>query len=189
MCKDANTYPMHGRRDTLVGASKLVVELDRLAHSAGGYTTATNIQSGPVGSCNIQSNTKLVFCLMHQELRGLESMSLQILAHASEIASTHGLEVDSSRILHLEPGKFWEEAVDCVRRACGDKGIGARTDTAHDSTMTQLKCPTAMVFARAKNGVSHAAYEWTDKADCAESAAVLGRSILNFDQILESRTA
>lgn len=184
---DANTYPMHGRRDTLVGASKLVVELDKLAHTAGGYTTATNIQSGPVGSCNIQSNTKLVFCLMHQELRGLEDMAQQILAQANEIASTHGLDIDSSRILHLEPGSFWEEAVDCVRRACGDKGIGARTDTAHDSTMTQLKCPTAMVFARAKNGVSHAAHEWTDKADCAESATVLGRSVLNFDQILRSR--
>jgi N-carbamoyl-L-amino-acid hydrolase len=90
---------MHGRRDSLVGASKLVVELDRLAHSAGGYTTATNIQSGPVGSCNIQSNTKLVFCLMHQELRGLENMGLQIMAHASEIASTHGLTIESSRIL------------------------------------------------------------------------------------------
>ena len=136
---------MHGRRDTLVGASKLVVELDKLAHSSGGYTTATNIQSGPVGSCNIQSNTKLVFCLMHQELQGLESMAVQIMAHANEIASIHGLDVDSSRILHLEPG-------------------------------------------RAKNGISHAAHEWTDKADCAESATVLGRSVLNFDQILEDRT-
>lgn len=178
---------MHGRRDSLVGASKLVVELDRLAHTAGGYTTATNIQSGPVGSCNIQSNTKLVFCLMHQELQGLERMGSQIMAQVSEISSTHGLQIESSRILHLEPGLFWEEAVDCVRRACGDKGVGARTDTAHDSTMTQLKCPTAMVFARAKGGVSHAAHEWTEKEDCAESATALGRSVLNFDQILRDR--
>lgn len=180
---------MHGRRDTLVGASKLVVELDKLAHTAGGYTTATNIQSGPVGSCNIPSNTKLVFCLMHQKLQGLESMGQHIIAQAKKIADAHGLEIESSRILHLEPGSFWEEAIDCVRRACGSKGIGARTDTAHDSTMTQLKCPTAMVFARARNGVSHAAHEWTDQADCAESAAVLGKAVLNFDQILIDRHA
>lgn len=180
---------MEGRRDTLVGASKLVVELDKLAHTAGGYTTATNIQSGPVGSCNIQSNTKLVFCLMHQKLPGLESMGEQIIERANEIAYAHKLGIESSRILHLEPGSFWEEAVDCVRRACGNKGIGARTDTAHDSTMTQLKCPTAMVFARAKDGVSHAAHEWTDQADCAESATALGKSVLNFDQILMDRNA
>lgn len=179
---------MEGRRDTLVGASKLVVGLDKLAHTAGGYTTATNIQSGPVGSCNIQSNTRLVFCLMHQKLQGLESMGEQIIARANEIAHSHSLSIETSRILHLEPGSFWDEAVDCVRRACGSKGIGARTDTAHDSTMTQLKCPTAMVFARAKDGVSHAAHEWTDQADCAESAAVLGKSVLNFDQILRERS-
>jgi N-carbamoyl-L-amino-acid hydrolase len=183
----ANTYPMHGRRDSLVGASKLVVELDGLAYSAGGYTTATGLQSGPVGCCNIQSDTKLVFCVMHQELQGLESMGNQILSKAKAIASAHGLDLEHSRLMHLEPGTFWEEAVDCVRRACGDKGIGARTDTAHDSTMTQLKCPTAMVFARAKDGVSHAAHEWTDKEDCAESASVLGKSVLNFDQILRER--
>jgi len=74
-----------------------------------------------------------------------------------------------------------------VRRACGDKGIGARTDTAHDSTMTQLVCPTAMVFARAKDDVSHAAHKWTDNPDCAEAANVLGKSVLNFDQLLEGR--
>jgi len=183
----ANTYPMHGRRDTLVGASKLIVELDNLAHTAGGYTTATNIQSGPVGSCNIQSNTKIVFCLMHQELQGLENMGLQAAAKAKTIASAHGLELESARIMHLEPGTFRKEAVDCVRRACGDKGIGARTDTAHDSTMTQLVCPTAVVFARARNGVSHAAHEWTDKKDCAEAATVLGKSVLNFDEMLTDK--
>lgn len=183
----ANTYAMHGRRDTLVGAGKFIVELDELAYTAGGYTTATGIQSGPVGSCNIQSNTKVVFCLMHQNLEGLESMGSEIAAKAKRIASIHGLELDWFRTMHLEPGKFWDEAIDCVRRACGDEGIGARTDTAHDSTMTQLVCPTAMVFARGKAGVSHAAHEWTDKEDCGKAANVLGKSVLSFDQLLRDR--
>ncbi|KAL1587014.1 hypothetical protein WHR41_04129 [Cladosporium halotolerans] len=184
----ANTYPMHGRRDALVGASRLIVELDNLAHVADGYTTATNIQSGPVGSCNIQSSTKLVFCLMHKELLSLNNMGQQAHEKARSIASMHGLELEWSRAMHLEPGHFWEEAVDCVRRACGgDRGMGARTDTAHDSTMTQLVCPTAMVFARSKDGVSHAAHEWTNREDCAESASVLGRAVLNFDQTLKKK--
>lgn len=183
----ANTYPMHERRDALVGASKLIMELDSLAHAADGYTTATNIQSGPVGSCNIQSTTKLVFCLMHKELQGLDNMGQQAHEKATSIASMHGLELEWSRAMHLAPGHFWEEAIDCVRRACGDRGMGARTDTAHDSTMTQLVCPTAMVFARSKGGVSHAAHEWTDQEDCAESASVLGQTVLNFDQALKEK--
>ncbi|KAI6891080.1 hypothetical protein KC318_g14073 [Hortaea werneckii] len=181
----ANTYPMFGRKDSLVGASKLITELDELAYSSGGYTTATNIQSGPVGSCNIQSWTKLVFCNMHRELGGLTTMEEAITSNAQAIAARHGLELRMSRIMHLEPGSFWPGAVACVERACGGRGIGAKTLTAHDSTMTTLVCPTAMVFARGKHGISHCAKEWTSKEDCAESALVLGRAVLNFDETLK----
>lgn len=183
----ANTYPMERRRDTLVGASKLIVALEDLAYSAGGYTTTTNIQSGPPGSCNIQSFTKVVFALMHPDKASIDKMAAEITLKTQAIASHHGLELDMSEILHLDPGKFWPEAVDCVKRACGDRGMAARTDTAHDSTMTTLKCPTAMVFARGKDGVSHAAHEFTSKEDCAESATVLGKAVLNFDQLLREK--
>lgn len=49
----ANTYDMEGRKDTLVGASKVIVELERLADSAHGRSTTTNIQSGPVGAWEV----------------------------------------------------------------------------------------------------------------------------------------
>ncbi|KAF1354588.1 hypothetical protein BDV97DRAFT_418396 [Delphinella strobiligena] len=183
----ANTYPMHGRRDSLVGASRLICDLEQLAYDVDGYTTTTNIQSGPVGSCNIQSWTKVVFCLMHKELGSLESMGNITNNKAKSIAARHGLELEFNRIMHLEPGNFWPEAVDCVKRACGDKGIASNTMTAHDSTMTRLLCPTAMVFARAKDGISHCAREWTSKEDCVESAVVLGKAVLNFDQLLADK--
>ncbi|GAB7358071.1 hypothetical protein MBLNU230_g0233t1 [Neophaeotheca triangularis] len=183
----ANTYPMHGRRDTLVGAGKIITALDQLAYDCNGYTTVTNIQSGPVGACNIQSDTKMVFCLMHPDADSLIDMEKAIRKEIKSVASMHGLGWNIERILELWPGKFGEEAVDCVKRACGDRGIGARTDTAHDSTMTQLVCPTAMVFARGKDGISHAPEEWTSKEDCAESALVLGRAVLNLDALLRAK--
>lgn len=136
---------------------------------------------------NIQSWTKIVFCLMHPELAALEDMGRSATQKARSIASASGLGLEVSRILHLEPGTFWPDAVDCVKRACGEKGMGAPTLTAHDSTMTTLVCPTAMVFARAKDGVSHCAKEWTTQEDCAESALTLGRAVLNFDQLLKDR--
>ncbi|KAK5137441.1 hypothetical protein LTR08_008419 [Meristemomyces frigidus] len=180
----ANTYDMEGRKDALVGASKVITELERLAYSANGRSTTTNIQSGPVGACNIQSWTKIVFCVMHPELSALEDMGRTAKEKAESIAFAQGLGLEVARILHLEPGTFWPEAVDCVKRACGDKGMGAPTLTAHDSTMTTLVCPTAMVFARAKDGVSHCAKEWSTQEDCAESALTLGKAVLNFDQLL-----
>lgn len=120
-------------------------------------------------------------------LSGLDGMGEIIFKKAAAIAARHGLELDVNHIMHLEPGTFTPEAVDCVKRACGDRGIGADTLTAHDSTMTRLLCPTGMVFARAKDGVSHSAKEWSSKDDCAESALVLGRAVLNFDEMLASK--
>ncbi|TVY50682.1 N-carbamoyl-L-amino-acid hydrolase [Lachnellula cervina] len=185
----ANTKPMWGRRDTLAASAKLITELENLAYEKHGYTTTTGIHSHPFGSCNIQSKTKVVFCLMHKEAEGLEDMGEEIVTRIKAIAEMRGLEYDLTRDIHLLPGNFWPEAIDCVKRACGDKGIGSRTGTGHDSTMTTLKVPTAMVFVRAKDGISHSAKEWSSKEDCAEGALTLGKAVLNFDELLKQKSA
>lgn len=178
---------MYGRRDALTGAAKIITELEDLAYEAGGFTTATNIRSGPLGSCNIQSNVHLAFCLMHVEQSGMDTMSAAIESRMQAIATKHGLEMSYHRDLDLPPGEFWPEAVDCVRRACGEDGIGSITRTAHDSTMTTNLVPTAMVFARGKDGASHSPKEWTTKEDCAKSCEVLGKSVLNFDHYMQTK--
>lgn len=53
--------------------------------------------------------------------------------------------------------------------------------------MTTTLVPTAMVFARSKDGISHSPKEWTSKEDCAEGVAALGRAVLNYDAILEAK--
>ncbi|KAK0919916.1 hypothetical protein LTS16_025810 [Friedmanniomyces endolithicus] len=183
----ANTYPMHGRRDALAGAGKIISALDDLAYTHNGRTTVTNILSGPWGACNIQSDIRLSFCLMHWEAAGLDAMGADIEARIRAISARHGLETTVQRDIHLYPGDFWPDAVDCVRRACGENGMPSRTGTGHDSTMTQLLVPTAMVFARAKGGVSHSPEEWSDKEDCVESALALGKAVLNFDELMRTK--
>jgi beta-ureidopropionase / N-carbamoyl-L-amino-acid hydrolase len=186
----ANTYDMAGRRDALVGASELITAIEKLAVDGGdpeARTTVTAIRSGPVGCCNIQSWTKVVFCIMHPSLSTLTSMAQNAEQTAKSIAAARKLDLSFNRIMHLEPGGFWPEATECIKRACGDKGMGTQTLTAHDSTMTTLVCPTAMVVARAKDGISHCAREWTTQEDCAEGIEVLGKAVLNFDEMLRHR--
>lgn len=180
---------MYGRRDTLTGEAKVITHLEKLAYDRNRYTTVVNIQSGPWGAWNIQSKTKLVFCLMNGDGKALEDMASDIICSIKGIAAGHGLEYDVTRHVHMLPGNFWPEAVDCVRRVCGDKSIGCRTSTGHDSNMTHLKCPSTMVFVRGKDGISHCAQEWSDKEDCAEGALVLGKTVLNFDAYLKEANA
>ncbi|PSS25660.1 hypothetical protein M430DRAFT_64184 [Amorphotheca resinae ATCC 22711] len=178
-----------GHANTKSMWAKLISEIESLAYDFGGDTTTTGLHSHPFGSCNIQSRTKVVFCLMHAEKEGLENMGDEIEKRIKSIAGQRGLDYDLERTIHLPPGDFWPEAVDCVKRACGDKGIASKTRTGHDSTMTTTIVPTAMVFARAKDGISHSAKEWTSKEDCAESALVLGKAVLDYDMILKQKMA
>ncbi|KAE8827297.1 hypothetical protein PTNB85_08650 [Pyrenophora teres f. teres] len=183
----ANTYKMDRRRDALVGAAKIITAVDETAYKYNGGSTVTNILSGPWGSCNIQSSTCLSFCLMNRDATLLDTMGADLEMRIREIAAKQKLELTMKRDIHLYPGKFWPEAVDCVKRACGNKGIASRTGTGHDSTMTTLLVPTAMVFVRAKGGVSHCAQEWSSKEDCGEGALALGRAVLNFDEVLRGK--
>ena len=149
--------------------------------------TVTHIESRPFGLCNIQSNTKVVFCLNHQEAEGLNDMASIIIDKIKSVANLHGLEYELERLTHILPGNFTPEAIDCVRRACGENGIPSITGTGHDSLNTVLKCPTAMVFVRGKDGISHCAKEWSDKEDCAEGALALGKAMLNYDDLLSKK--
>lgn len=59
-------------------------------------------------------------------------MGKEILARAEAEAKASGLGYSVEQVIDFPAGKFWPEAVDCVKRACGDKGIGADTWTVHD---------------------------------------------------------
>lgn len=135
----ANTKPMWGRRDTLAASAKLVYEsqilsyydfgrsansklqineIENLAYEMNGFSTTTGIHSYPFGSCNIQSKTKVVFCLMHKLTAGLEEMGQEIEKRIKAIAGSRGLEFDMKRDIHLPPGDFWPEAIDWYLPLC-----------------------------------------------------------------------
>jgi N-carbamoyl-L-amino-acid hydrolase len=74
--------PMYGCGGTLAASAKLVNGLENLAYEMNGYTTTTGIHSHPFGSCNVQSNTKAIFCLIHKEKDGLEAMGEEVVKQA-----------------------------------------------------------------------------------------------------------
>jgi N-carbamoyl-L-amino-acid hydrolase len=110
----ANTKPMWGRRDTLAASARLINELENLAYEMNGYTTTTGIHSHPFGSCNIQSKTKVIFCLMHKETEGLEAMGKEIEKRIKSIAGQRGLEFDLARDIHLLPGEFVSPSLNSI---------------------------------------------------------------------------
>lgn len=181
----ATTYAMNRRKDALVGASKLITALEALAHELGGFSTATAIRTGPFGFCNIQSKAKISLLIGNKDNKRFEEMCRRLELTAEAAATAHNLTSSVKQVFFLPVGGFTREAVDCVTRACEEKGIPITCMSGHDSFMTILKVPTAMIFVRSRNGDSHAATEWCEKQDCADGAQALGRSVINFDEYLK----
>ncbi|KAL2202643.1 hypothetical protein CC79DRAFT_1400946 [Sarocladium strictum] len=104
-----------------------------------------------------------------------------------EVSKYHKLAAKVNKDLELPTGDFTKEAVDCAARGCGDMGKPITCMSGHDSLMTILKVPTAMIFVRSKDGISHSAKEWSEKGDCADGALALGRAVLNYDEYLQKK--
>ncbi|KAJ5753287.1 hypothetical protein N7520_010204 [Penicillium odoratum] len=57
----------------------------------------------------------------------------------------------------------------------------------HDSAMTTLKVPTAMLFVPCRNRISHSPVEFTTKAQCRDRVQILLNAILKYDTWLVAR--
>ena len=79
--------------------------------------------SYPFGNCNIQSKTKVVFCLMHNKAEGLKGMGVGDREAYQEHCRERGVGSHISHHIRLLPENFWQNASGCVRRADGDKRI------------------------------------------------------------------
>jgi N-carbamoyl-L-amino-acid hydrolase len=76
-----------------------------------------------------------------------------------------------------------------LRDHAATRASRAATGTGHDSTIMTTLVPTAMVFVRAKDGISHSAKEWSSKEDRMEGALALGKAVMNDDEVLQVKSA
>ncbi|SCV41388.1 uncharacterized protein FFB14_07453 [Fusarium fujikuroi] len=185
----AATYTMNRRQDALVGAAKVIAGIERLAHEFEGFATPTAIHSGPIGFCNIQSTTKTCYLMGNINDARLTAMRKGMEQLVKQTATEHGLTFEIHKVIDLPTGHFTPAAVDCAKRGCGDKGKEITCMSGHDSLMTVLRVPTAMIFVRSRDGISHCAKEWSDKEDCADGALALGQAVLHYDELLSSPSA
>jgi beta-ureidopropionase / N-carbamoyl-L-amino-acid hydrolase len=183
----AATYAMPKRKDALVGAAKVIAAADTAAREMTGFATATSLRTGPVGFCNIQSTAKICFLIGNLNNDKLSIMCDKMEQTVKDVAAFHGLTARVNKNLELPTGNFTKEAVDCAARGCGEMGTAITCMSGHDSLMTILKVPTAMIFVRSKDGISHSAKEWSDQQDCADGALALGRAVLNYDEFLQRK--
>jgi beta-ureidopropionase / N-carbamoyl-L-amino-acid hydrolase len=179
----AGPTPMDLRKDALLAAARLTLEVNRIA------TTFPDSARGTVGHMQVKPNSRNVIpgeVRMTVDLRNasdatLSSMKQALFSAAREIERQCKVAIELSEVVYFPPSQFAPELVARVRAAAKDLGLSHRdivSGAAHDAVYLSRVSPTAMVFVPCEGGISHNEIENARPADLAAGCDVLLQAVL-----------
>jgi N-carbamoyl-L-amino-acid hydrolase len=179
----AGPTPMETRKDALLAASRLVVEVNRIA------TTFPDYARGTVGQMQVRPNSRNVVpgeVRMSTEFRSARDETLSSMAEeyrrvAKTIEAACRVSIDIREVVYFPPSHFAPELVAKVREAAQALGLSHRdivSGAGHDAVYLSRVAPTAMIFIPCEGGISHNEIESATPADLAAGCNVLLHAVL-----------
>lgn len=183
----AGPTPMQTRRDALVAASRLVLDVNRIA------TRFPDYARGTVGFMQVRPNSRNVVpgeVRMTVDLRSardatLSAMAAELDRSAAAIGQETGTRIALKEVVYFPPSEFARQLVDSVRegsRALGYTHRDIVSGAAHDAVYMARIAPTAMVFVPCEGGISHNEVENARAEDLAAGCNVLLHAVLRRAQ-------
>jgi beta-ureidopropionase / N-carbamoyl-L-amino-acid hydrolase len=179
----AGPTPMMRRRDALVGASRIVLEVNRLGRAHQPYACAT------VGMLNVEPNSrntipgKTFFTVdfRHPNEVTLANMDGELRSFVEQIERELGLQTHLNQIWHSPAVSFDQGCINSVRRAATRLGLSHMdivSGAGHDACYINRVAPAGMIFIPCENGISHNELENAKREDLAAGAEVLFQVLL-----------
>lgn len=175
----SGTTPMDQRRDALAAAASAIAALPMVLANLGAPDARATI-----GKLNVWPNTPHTIPGVVEftaVLRDADAKTLMALEHAftatvAQACAAHSVAVTTTVLSTLLPVQLDAHLCALATDAARSLGLTARTlpsGAGHDAQSMQAVCPSALLFAPSRGGISHAPTEHTDLADLADVTAVL----------------
>jgi N-carbamoyl-L-amino-acid hydrolase len=180
----AGPTPMTRRRDALVGASRVILEVNRIGHAHAPLACAT------VGQLNVSPNSRntipgvchFTIDFRHPDEAILLSMDQQLRRFVEHVERELGLQAQLAQIWHSPAITFDSSCVSSVRRVANQLGLphmDVVSGAGHDACYITRVAPTGMIFIPCKDGISHNEAENATPGDLAAGAQVLLQVLLD----------
>ncbi|CAN5785968.1 Zn-dependent hydrolase [soil metagenome] len=174
----AGPSPMHLRRDALVAAAVIIQHVERIATMEDDVAVAT------VGRVSVEPNVintipgRVTFSVdfRHPDSKTLEGQVARLEALVEHVCSERGVAGEINRFWTSEPTPFDTGVISAIEEAAADVGVEYGelwSGAGHDAKYMADVCPTGMIFARSKGGLSHCEEEETSPEDIEAAANVL----------------
>ncbi|KAK5120746.1 hypothetical protein LTR85_006104 [Meristemomyces frigidus] len=189
------TTPMDRRSDALLGAAKMIVETNRFVTEGevaarGGRATIAVINALPQSINTISGHVTLGLDIRAPADSDVELLDSMCRKRYQEICDEHGLTVTFDKFWTSPAVNFDPTMIGFVRQSAAEIGCAMElvSGAGHDSVYTGRKAPTAMIFVRCRDGVSHNPIEYSRPEDCAAGAQALLGAYLRYDDHLRQTT-
>ena len=171
----AGTTPMRMRKDALCAAAEIIAAAEKIGVMA------------TVGQCTVEpgaSNVipgRVTFSLDVRDADNTKRKSacakLRKLAEAT--AKRRGLKPEWIVVQETPTAPMNKELTGVLRRAAGKAPL-LPSGAGHDAVVMSIVCPSAMLFVRCKDGISHHPEESVQATDVAAALDAMTRTVLDL---------
>jgi hydantoinase/carbamoylase family amidase len=177
----AGSTPMDQRRDALLAAARLALEIRELGRTHGGVGTVGRIDSEPGIPTAVAGVATALVDQRHVDADALRDLHERAEKASRTIAEDEHVEVEWSPLFRVSPIQFDADMIATAGAIITDlQGVDARLPSGplHDAArVAEAGVPTVMLFARSKRGLSHTREEDTDEADLELALTALERLV------------
>ncbi len=174
----AGPTPIEMRRDALLAASRLVIEVRRIALESPNYARGT------VGQMHVHPNSRNVipgrveFTVDFRNANDatLNAMVAELQNCAERIRHSDGVQIELKQVVYFPPCAFEPGLVASIESFATRRGLSSRrlaSGAGHDAVYLARTCPSAMIFVPCDGGISHNEIENAQPGDIEAGCNVL----------------
>lgn len=182
----AGTTPMNLRRDALLAAAHLTVEINRLVRSIPGTQVATvgKISAKPGAYNVIPGSVSMSLEIRDLSEKKIQSIFKQIQNKSREIAQTTQTKISFKQVEDALPAPTDPGIRRFLSEAAGELGLSwlvMPSGAGHDAQVMAHITAIGMIFVPSAGGISHSPKEFSRQKDVANGVNVLLHTILKID--------
>lgn len=185
MAGHAGTVPMDLRRDALTGLAEIALTVERVGRQGtnGLVATVGRVDVKPGAGNTVPGRVEATLDIR----AGADAPRLvaidRIRHEAERIAARRGLGFELKRHIDVPTCPMDEELQAAFARSVASLGLDVRrlpSGAGHDAMAMARAFPSAMLFVRSKDGISHNPREWSSPEDLGLGVEALIRTILDL---------
>jgi allantoate deiminase len=169
----AGTTPMNLRRDAMSAAAEWMLEVERVAKREKGLVATVGRITATPNATNVVAGQVRVSLDVRHKSNDVRARAVEFLAvQAEEIAHRRGLKVERKVLLNQPAVSMDPFLMSQIDEAAGKAGCATHrmvSGAGHDAMILAEKIPTAMIFLRTPDGISHHPSESVSVEDVAKA--------------------